>query len=142
MSGRCARSAVALLLRYRRQCTVFLCFAAGAVAAQTAISASPPMPEFTMENPAPGIYLHYGQQAEMTAANFGDVANVGFVVGARCVAVIDTGGTFAVGRALRQAIRRVTSVPVRLPLPPAARQGSIYENQAGAAKFYFDKPAN
>jgi phytanoyl-CoA hydroxylase len=37
---------------------------------------------------------------------------------------------------------RVTSVPVRLPLPPAARQGSIYENQAGAAKFYFDKPAN
>jgi hypothetical protein len=31
------------------------------------------MPEFTMENPAPGIYLHYGQQAEMTAANFGDV---------------------------------------------------------------------
>jgi ectoine hydroxylase-related dioxygenase (phytanoyl-CoA dioxygenase family) len=37
---------------------------------------------------------------------------------------------------------RVTSVPVRLPLPPAARQGSIYENQTGAAKFYFDKPAN
>jgi hypothetical protein len=74
MSGRCARSAVALLLRYRRQCTVFLCFAAGAVAAQTAISASPPMPEFTMENPAPGIYQHYGQQAEMTAANLGDVA--------------------------------------------------------------------
>ena len=25
---------------------------------------------------------------------------------------------------------RVTSVPVRLPLPPAARQGSIYENQS------------
>ena len=36
---------------------------------------------------------------------------------------------------------RVTSVPVRLPLPPAARQGSIYENQASATTFYFDKPA-
>jgi phytanoyl-CoA hydroxylase len=35
---------------------------------------------------------------------------------------------------------RVTSVPVRLPLPPAARQGSIYENQAGAARVYFEKP--
>jgi hypothetical protein len=34
---------------------------------------------------------------------------------------------------------RLTSVPVRLPLPPAARQGSIYENQAGAGKFYFRK---
>ena len=35
---------------------------------------------------------------------------------------------------------RVTSVPVRLPLPPAARQGSIYENQASAARFYFERP--
>jgi ectoine hydroxylase-related dioxygenase (phytanoyl-CoA dioxygenase family) len=34
---------------------------------------------------------------------------------------------------------RMTSVPVRLPLPPAARQGSIYENQAGATRFYFGK---
>ena len=34
---------------------------------------------------------------------------------------------------------RVTAVPVRLPLPPAARQGSIYENQASAARFYFDR---
>ena len=35
---------------------------------------------------------------------------------------------------------RATSVPVRLPLPPAARQGSIYENQASAARFYFERP--
>ena len=34
---------------------------------------------------------------------------------------------------------RMTSVPVRLPLPPAARQGSIYENQAGATRAYFKK---
>lgn len=34
---------------------------------------------------------------------------------------------------------RMTSVPVRLPLPPAARQGSIYENQAGASRAYFTK---
>jgi len=36
---------------------------------------------------------------------------------------------------------RVTSVPVRLPLPPAARQGSIYENQAGSTRSYFQKSA-
>jgi ectoine hydroxylase-related dioxygenase (phytanoyl-CoA dioxygenase family) len=34
---------------------------------------------------------------------------------------------------------RVTSVPVRLPLPPAARQGSIYENQASSTRSYFQK---
>ena len=27
--------------------------------------------------------------------------------------------------------------PVRMPLPPALRQGSIYENQSDAARRYF-----
>jgi len=35
----------------------------------------------------------------------------------------------------------MTSVPVRLPLPPAAHEGSIYENQTGASHFYFKKAA-
>jgi ectoine hydroxylase-related dioxygenase (phytanoyl-CoA dioxygenase family) len=33
---------------------------------------------------------------------------------------------------------RVTAVPVRMPLPPAPQQGSIYENQQGLAHRYFD----
>jgi ectoine hydroxylase-related dioxygenase (phytanoyl-CoA dioxygenase family) len=36
---------------------------------------------------------------------------------------------------------RLAPVPVRLPLPPAARQGSIYENQSSATKTYFKKAA-
>jgi len=32
---------------------------------------------------------------------------------------------------------RVTPVPVRMPLPPARHQGSIYENQSDAARRYF-----
>ena len=32
---------------------------------------------------------------------------------------------------------RMTAVPVRLPLPPAPKQGSIYENQKGSANRYF-----
>jgi quinoprotein relay system zinc metallohydrolase 2 len=88
------------------------------------------MPEFAVENPAPGIYVHYGQQAEMTPDNFGDVANLGFVVGARCVAVIDTGGTFAVGRALRQAIRRVTPVPVCYVINTHVHPDHVFGNAA------------
>jgi len=34
---------------------------------------------------------------------------------------------------------RLTSVPVRMPLPPAPRQGSIYENQATARNRYFGR---
>ena len=36
---------------------------------------------------------------------------------------------------------RLTDVPVRMPLPPARRQGSIYENQSSAKKSYFTKAA-
>jgi len=35
----------------------------------------------------------------------------------------------------------MTDVPVRMPLPPAKRQGSIYENQSSAKKSYFTKAA-
>lgn len=35
---------------------------------------------------------------------------------------------------------RLTNVPVRLPLPPADLQGSIYENQKALANRYFDIP--
>src|SRR3954462_5546926 len=36
---------------------------------------------------------------------------------------------------------RMTEVPVRLPLPPAKRQGSIYETQSAAKKSYFTRAA-
>ena len=36
---------------------------------------------------------------------------------------------------------RMTNVPVRLPLPPAKRQGSIYATQSAAKKSYFTRAA-
>ena len=36
---------------------------------------------------------------------------------------------------------RLTGVPVRIPLPPAKRQGSIYETQSAAKKSYFTRVA-
>ena len=36
---------------------------------------------------------------------------------------------------------RLAPAPVRLPLPPAARQGSLYENQKGMANRYFSARA-
>ncbi|CAN5415584.1 hypothetical protein BH10PSE6_BH10PSE6_59250 [soil metagenome] len=33
---------------------------------------------------------------------------------------------------------RIRTAPVRLPLPPAGHQGSIYENQRGTGRRFFD----
>jgi quinoprotein relay system zinc metallohydrolase 2 len=101
-----------------------------------ATAAPPDIPEFALENPAPGVYVHYGQQAEMSRANLGDIANLGFVVGSRCVAVIDTGGTYAVGRAFRQAIRRVTAVPVCYVINTHGHPDHVFGNPA----FAEDRP--
>lgn len=62
---------------------------------------------------APGIYVHQGVHEEATAKNAGGIANIGFVVGDKAVAVIDSGGSPAEGRALMLAIRQVTDLPVR-----------------------------
>jgi ectoine hydroxylase-related dioxygenase (phytanoyl-CoA dioxygenase family) len=35
---------------------------------------------------------------------------------------------------------RLASAPVRLPLPPAKLQGSLYENQKGMKSRYFEQP--
>lgn len=106
-------------------------------ASSLGVLAEPPeLREFQVENPAPGVYVHYGAQAEMTAANAGDIANLGFVVGTLCVAVIDTGGSYAVGRALRAAIRRVTSLPVCYVINTHVHPDHVFGNQA----FVDDRP--
>ena len=67
---------------------------------------------FRVEQIKPGVYVHLGALEDWGPANGGDVANLGFVVGSRCVAVIDTGGTPAVGQAWRAAVERSTALPI------------------------------
>ncbi len=59
---------------------------------------------------AHGVYVRQGIQAVVFEQE--RVANVGFIVGERCVAVIDTGGSYQEGEELMCAIRQVTDVPV------------------------------
>lgn len=67
---------------------------------------------FEVAEIAPGNFVHYGSLGERSPENMGDQANIGFIVGGRCVAVVDPGGSLAVGQALRAAIRRVTDKPI------------------------------
>ncbi|MGH8134551.1 MAG: quinoprotein relay system zinc metallohydrolase 2 [Steroidobacteraceae bacterium] len=61
---------------------------------------------------AAGVFVHFGKPLALDAPGHDDIANIGFIVGTRCVAVIDTGGSVRVGRALRAAIRQHTPLPV------------------------------
>lgn len=69
-------------------------------------------PALSLESPAEGVFVHRGAQADASPANGGDIANIGFIVGNRCVAVVDSGGTRAIGAGLRAAIRSKTDKPV------------------------------
>ena len=80
--------------------------AAGSVLAQPATA------DLVIEEISPGNFVHYGVHDDRSPENLGDNANIGFIVGERCVLVIDTGGSLPVGLALRQAVRSVTDKPV------------------------------
>ncbi|MGC4076392.1 MAG: quinoprotein relay system zinc metallohydrolase 2 [Rubrivivax sp.] len=104
MSGsRCRRAGWVLLA------AVALAACAGDPGGAAAPRAAAPL---SLERVAAGVYVHRGAQQEFDGRNRGDVANVGFVVGERCVAVIDTGSTLEVGRRLLAAVRSVTTKPV------------------------------
>ena len=70
------------------------------------------LPPDSVTEVAPGVFVHRGQIAEAAPENAGDTANWGFVVGERCVAVIDTGGSTITGRAVLSALKKHTSLPV------------------------------
>lgn len=85
---------------------------------------------------APGNFVHYGVHEDRSAANLGDNANIGFIIGERCVLVVDTGGSYAIGSALREAIRKVSDKPVCYVVITHVHPDHFF----GAAAFVADKP--
>ncbi|WP_417211191.1 quinoprotein relay system zinc metallohydrolase 2 [Antarctobacter sp.] len=61
---------------------------------------------------AEGVFVHAGLIEEPDPDNRGDVSNLGFVIGAESVAVIDSGSARWIGEATWRAIRARTDKPV------------------------------
>lgn len=105
---------------------LWILFTAGA-------SCATPLP---MSEVAEGVYVHVGKHGDFDEHYEGDMANIGFVVGSQSVAVIDTGGSYKVGSALREAVRSVTDLPIRYVINTHIHPDHIFGNAA----FVQDKP--
>ena len=108
--------------------------AAEAVGAETVDKASgtPETAVFELQEITPGDYAHFGQVAVTTPANRGDIANLGIIVGDAAAAVVDTGGSVEVGRALLAAARRITDKPIRYVINTHEHPDHVFGNAAFA----------
>lgn len=86
--------------------------------------------ELTVTEVAKGIYVHFGKHELPDHLNHGAIANIGFIVGDFCVAVVDTGGNPEQGFALKKAIEKTTKKPVCYVINTHVHPDHIYGNIA------------
>ncbi len=99
-------------------------------------AASVPALPFEMAEVAPGVHVRPGVHEEATVANQDGIANIGFIVGAAAVAVIDPGGSRADGERLRASIRGRTDLPIRYVVMTHLHPDHVF----GAGAFAADDP--
>ena len=68
--------------------------------------------KLTVREISQGNYVHLGHFPPASSDNHADVANIGFIVGEKCVLVIDAGNTIDIGERLREAVASITDRPI------------------------------
>lgn len=110
--------------------TVFLLFFMQAAAPAFAAEG------FSLKKVADGVYVHQGEHKDLDEGYNGDIANIGFIVGSKGVAVIDTGGSLKLGKQLRDSVKTVTTLPILYVINTHVHPDHIFGNAA----FMQDKP--
>ena len=98
--------------------------------------ASDEVPTFNLTQVADGVYVHSGLHVPLTHPQHDDIANIGFIVGEQCIAVIDAGGSVAIGGMLRAAIRRISDRPICYVINTHVH----FDHVLGNFAFLEDKP--
>jgi glyoxylase-like metal-dependent hydrolase (beta-lactamase superfamily II) len=76
------------------------------------------------------VYAFIGDSGDIGPANGGNVGNSGFIVGRTGVIVVDTGISYHHGKAMIEAIRKVSPLPVELAIITHAVQEFLFGNAA------------
>lgn len=69
-------------------------------------------PVYEMTQVASGVYYHQGIHEDASQENIGAIANVGFIIGDDCVAIVDSGGSYLEGQKLNTVLKALTDKPV------------------------------
>lgn len=88
------------------------------------------LPVLQVEEAAPGLFVHVSDHHWPDRENHGEIANIGFIVGDKCVAVIDSGGSPQQGIELRNAVKKATSKPICYVINTHVHPDHIYGNSA------------
>ena len=83
-----------------------------------------------------GIFLHRGVHAAFGDPDHDDIANIGFIIGDKCVAVIDTGGSVMIGEELHRAIQSITGKQICYVINTHVH----FDHVLGNLAFINDKP--
>lgn len=79
---------------------------------------------------AEGVYVHLGVNELPDKKNHGEIANISFIIGNNCVAVVDSGGNPNQGRQLKSAITKITSTPICYVINTHVHPDHIFGNIA------------
>ena len=79
---------------------------------------------------ATGVHVHQGVHQLPDPHNRGEIANIGYIEGERCVAVIDSGGSPDQGLALKRRIEASTRTPICYVINTHVHPDHIYGNLA------------
>ena len=83
---------------------------------------------------APGIFVHTGQYALVNSENVGDISNACCIIGSSAVAVVDTSGSYGLGKALHAAIAQITDKPIRYVINTHMHPDHVLGNAAFEAE--------
>ena len=59
-----------------------------------------------------GVYVHFGKQEDSNKKNLGDIANIGFIIGSKSIAIIDTGSSVKIAKSMLKKIRQISIKPI------------------------------